>query len=53
MEKEFERKQELAGMDDEHRKQAEEKHNEEIKKHGEHEKLHHPASKQQLEEVCL
>ncbi|XP_069976556.1 nucleobindin-2-like [Penaeus vannamei] len=51
MEKEFERKQELAGMDDEHRKQAEEKHNEEIKKHGEHEKLHHPASKQQLEEV--
>ncbi|XP_037778741.1 nucleobindin-2-like isoform X4 [Penaeus monodon] len=51
MEKEFERKQELAGMDDEHRKQAEEKHNEEVKKHGEHEKLHHPASKQQLEEV--
>ncbi|XP_047487848.1 nucleobindin-2-like isoform X2 [Penaeus chinensis] len=51
MEKEFERKQELEGMDDEHRKQAEEKHTEEMKKHGEHEKLHHPASKQQLEEV--
>ncbi|XP_063585450.1 nucleobindin-2-like [Penaeus indicus] len=51
MEKEFERKQELAGMDDEHRKQAEDKHNEEMKKHGDHEKLHHPASKQQLEEV--
>ncbi|XP_045584888.2 nucleobindin-2 isoform X1 [Procambarus clarkii] len=51
MEKEFERQQELGQMDEEHRKQAELKHEEEIKKHGQHTKLHHPGSKQQLEEV--
>ncbi|XP_069953783.1 nucleobindin-2 isoform X2 [Cherax quadricarinatus] len=51
MEKEFERQQELAKMDEEHRKKAEAEHEEEIKKHGRHSKLHHPGSKKQLEEV--
>lgn len=51
MEKEFERQQELNAMDEEHRKQAEAKYNEEIKHHAQHPKLHHPGSKQQLEEV--
>ncbi|XP_071548084.1 nucleobindin-2 isoform X1 [Panulirus ornatus] len=51
MEKEFERQMELAKMDEEHRKQAEAKHNEEVEKHSKHTKLHHPGSKPQLEEV--
>ena len=38
-------------MDDEHRKEAEKVHEDEKKKHAEHGKLHHPGSKQQLEEV--
>ncbi|XP_066977561.1 nucleobindin-2-like isoform X1 [Macrobrachium rosenbergii] len=51
MEKEYERQQQLAAMDEEHRKAAEEKHTEEVKKHAQHGKLHHPGSKQQLQEV--
>ena len=51
MEKEFDRQQELGGMDEEHRKAAELKHTDEVKKHADHGKLHHPGSKQQLEEV--
>ncbi|KAK7075573.1 Nucleobindin-2 [Halocaridina rubra] len=51
LEKEYDRQHELQGMDEEHRNQADQKHNEEVKKHKQHEKLHHPGSKQQLEEV--
>ncbi|XP_064112165.1 nucleobindin-2-like isoform X2 [Macrobrachium nipponense] len=51
MEKEYERQQQLAAMDEEHRKAAEEKHTEDVKKHAQHNKLHHPGSKQQLQEV--
>lgn len=51
MEKEYEHQQQLAAMDEEHRKAAEEKHTEEVKKHAQHGKLHHPGSKQQLQEV--
>lgn len=51
MEKEFERKQELNAMDEEHKKAAEKKHEEEIKTHKDHPKLHEPGSKAQYEEV--
>ncbi|XP_076046210.1 uncharacterized protein LOC143028263 [Oratosquilla oratoria] len=51
MEKEYERQQELQEMDEEHRKTAEMKHEEEVKKHKDHPNLHHPVSKQQLEQV--
>ncbi|XP_068217049.1 nucleobindin-2-like isoform X2 [Palaemon carinicauda] len=51
MEKEFERQKELAAMDEEHRRAAEEKHKEDMTKHSQHGKLHHPGSKQQLQEV--
>ncbi|KAK3875317.1 hypothetical protein Pcinc_019811 [Petrolisthes cinctipes] len=50
MEKEFQRHQDLQSMDDEHRKQAEAKHTDEVKQHADHPKLHHPGSKQQLEQ---
>lgn len=53
MEKEFARQQELQQMDETHRKEAEEKHQQEVKQHKQHEKLHHPGSKQQLEEVWI
>ena len=39
MEKEFERKQKLKQMDEEHRKEAEKKHDEEVKKHKDHPKV--------------
>ncbi|XP_045123394.1 nucleobindin-2-like isoform X3 [Portunus trituberculatus] len=51
MEKEYLRQEEMQSMDDSHRKEVEEKHQQEIKQHKQHEKLHHPGSKQQLEEV--
>ncbi|KAF2360844.1 EF-hand domain pair [Trinorchestia longiramus] len=51
MEKEFEYKQKLAEMTPEERKKAELEHEEQMKKHKDHPKLHHPGSKQQLEQV--
>ncbi|XP_042231036.1 nucleobindin-2-like isoform X2 [Homarus americanus] len=51
LEKEFERQQELSALDESHRKTAETQHQDEVKKHKQHSKLHHPGSKQQLEEV--
>ncbi|KAG0718055.1 Nucleobindin-2 [Chionoecetes opilio] len=51
IEKEFDRQQELQEMDDSHRKEAEDKHQQGVKHHKQHDKLHHPGSKQQLEEV--
>lgn len=51
MHKEFEKQQNLEKMDEEHKKEFEKKikAEEEAKKH--HKPLHHPGSKQQLEEV--
>lgn len=51
LEKEYTRQQELQHMDETHRKEAEEKHQQELNQHKQHDKLHHPGSKQQLEEV--
>ncbi|KAA0187729.1 hypothetical protein HAZT_HAZT009462 [Hyalella azteca] len=51
MQKEFEYKQQLEHMTAEERKKAEEEHEMRIKKHKDHPKLHHPGSKQQLEQV--
>ncbi|XP_063869359.1 nucleobindin-2-like isoform X2 [Scylla paramamosain] len=51
LEKEYMRQEELQHLDETHRKEAEEKHQQEMKQHKQHEKLHHPGSKQQLEEV--
>lgn len=53
MEKEYNRQQELQQLDESHRKEAEAKHQIEIKQHKQHEKLHHPGSKLQLEEVWM
>lgn len=51
MQKEFEYEQRLAKLTAEERKIEEEKHAAQVKKHKDHPKLHHPGSKQQLEEV--
>lgn len=51
MEKQYEYQHGLEGMDDEHKKKAEQEHEEQLRKHKDHPKLHHPGSKQQLEEV--
>ena len=53
IEKEYSRQEELRHMDESHRKEAEEKYQQETKQHKQHEKLHHPGSKQQLEEVGM
>ena len=53
MEKEYQYNQSLQNMDDEHKKQAQLKHEEDKKKHADHGKIHHPVSKDQLKEVCL
>ena len=47
------RQEELQHLDETHRKEAEEKHQQEVNQHRQHEKLHHPGSKQQLEEVLM
>lgn len=51
MEKEHEKREELAKLDEEARKEEEEKQAQMAKKHKEHEPIHHPGSKDQLEEV--
>ncbi|XP_076116084.1 nucleobindin-2-like isoform X1 [Mytilus galloprovincialis] len=51
MQKEHERKDYLKTLPEEEKKKAEEKHLEMEKKHQDHPKLHHPGSKDQLEEV--
>ncbi|KAB7496728.1 Nucleobindin-2 [Armadillidium nasatum] len=53
LEKEYKYKHDLEGMDEDHKKQAVLEHEETLKKHKDHPKLHHPGSKQQLEEVNL
>ncbi|XP_072743615.1 nucleobindin-2 isoform X2 [Anoplolepis gracilipes] len=51
MEKKFEEEQKMKGMKEEERKKYEEELEAMKKKHKDHKPLHHPGSKQQLEEV--
>lgn len=51
MQKEFEKQEHLREMDDEHKKKYEEEMKVLNEKHNKHEKVHHPGSKDQLEEV--
>uniref|UniRef100_A0A914WA46 NACHT domain-containing protein n=1 Tax=Plectus sambesii TaxID=2011161 RepID=A0A914WA46_9BILA len=51
MKKEAEREHKLAQMDAEARAKAEKEHAESLKRHDEHEKVKHPGSRDQLEEV--
>lgn len=51
MEKEYQYRESLKNMTEDQKKVAVEKHDEMVKKHKEHPRVHHPGSKQQLEEV--
>lgn len=51
MEKEHEKREELAKLNEEEKKKEVERQAEMDKKHKDHEKVHHPGSKDQLEEV--
>lgn len=51
LQKEFEKQEKLRGMDEEHKKKFEEEVKQMTEKHNKHEKIHHPGSKDQLEEV--
>lgn len=51
MQKEFEKQEKLRALDEEHRKKYEEELKQQQVKHDKHEKVHHPGSKDQLEEV--
>lgn len=51
MQKEFEKQEKLRALDEEHRKQYEEELKKQQALHNNHEKVHHPGSKAQLEEV--
>ncbi|XP_026477023.1 nucleobindin-2-like isoform X1 [Ctenocephalides felis] len=51
MQKEFEKQEKLKSLDEEHRKEYEKELKDQEEKHKKHEPLHHPGSKQQLEEV--
>lgn len=50
LQKEFEKQEKLREMDEEHRKKYEEELKQMEQKHNKHEKVHHPGSKDQLEE---
>lgn len=50
MQKEFEKQEKLRTLDEEHRKQYEEELKRQQQKHNQHEKIHHPGNKAQLEE---
>nr|CAG4638652.1 EOG090X0B17 [Cyclestheria hislopi] len=51
MQKEFEHREKLKNLDEEKRKEEERAWEDAQKKHKEHPKVHHPGSRQQLEEV--
>lgn len=51
MEKQYKFQKELEQLPEEEKAKLKAKHEEEVKKHKEHPKVHHPGSKQQLEEV--
>lgn len=50
LQKEFEKQEKLKSLDEEHRKQYEEELKRQQQKHNQHEKIHHPGNKAQLEE---
>lgn len=51
LQKEFEKQEQMRQLDEEHRKQYEEDLKKQQEKHNNHEKIHHPGNKAQLEEV--
>lgn len=51
LQKEFEKQEKLKQLDDENRKKLEEEMDKQKEKHNQHEKVHHPGNKAQLEEV--
>ncbi|XP_050074201.1 nucleobindin-2 [Anopheles maculipalpis] len=51
LQKEFEKQEKLRNLDEEHRKAYEEELKRQQAKHDNHEKIHHPGNKAQLEEV--
>jgi hypothetical protein len=51
IEKEYERRKKLQELDPQSRKKAEEEYEKQLEKHKHHEKINHPGSKDQLEEV--
>lgn len=51
LQKEFEKQEQLRLLDEEHRKKYEEDLKKQEEKHNNHEKIHHPGNKAQLEEV--
>uniref|UniRef100_A0A182FDL7 Uncharacterized protein n=1 Tax=Anopheles albimanus TaxID=7167 RepID=A0A182FDL7_ANOAL len=51
LQKEFEKQEKLRQLDEEHRKAYEEELKKQQAKHDNHEKIHHPGNKAQLEEV--
>lgn len=51
LQKEFEKQETLRTLDDDHRKKYEEELKSQHVKHNDHEKVHHPGNKAQLEEV--
>lgn len=50
MQKEFEKQEKMRTMDEEHRKKYEEDLKLQQQKHNNHERIHHPGNKAQLEE---
>lgn len=50
MQKEFEKQEKLRTMDEDHRKKYEEELKQQQQKHNQHERVHHPGNKAQLEE---
>lgn len=53
MQKEFEKQEKLRTLDEEHRKQYEEELKHQTQKHNQHERVHQPGNKAQLEEGLL
>lgn len=53
LQKEFEKQEKMREMDEEHRKKYEEEIKLATEKHNKHEKIHHPGSKDQLEEGTI
>uniref|UniRef100_A0A182TLU6 EF-hand domain-containing protein n=1 Tax=Anopheles melas TaxID=34690 RepID=A0A182TLU6_9DIPT len=51
LQKEFEKQEKLRALDEQHRKEYEEELKRQQAKHDNHEKIHHPGNKAQLEEV--
>lgn len=51
LQKEFEHQEKLRSLDEEHQKTYEADLKKQHEKHDKHEKVHHPGSKDQLEEV--